>query len=277
MNWPVKDYTSKFLKTMALAYMTFPVSYLVVAALLFDIPLSNLAGVPLSPFFFFLSILAICAGYGFWEMKHWAWYLLIGVNVLMAYENAVVVHAYSESHHKIIAYIASLLILAGSMHRLSREVRVPYFFPKIRWWESNPRYKLSVPVRVCRPTAGQLGVPDPALDGEILDLSMGGCFIKLRTELRHGETVALSFKVFGLVIDCDGTVVWRTQSRVTHPKGVGVKFTISTRAQKRNLRQINGRLRKIAALYRRSRYLMSQDEFMKRLDEIEKRSLQDSA
>lgn len=273
----MKDYTSKFLKIVALAYMAFPVTYLLVTAVLFDIPLQSLAGIPLSPFFFFLSIFAVCAGYGFWEMRHWAWYLFVAVNTLMAVENALVVHTYSESHHKVLAYIASLLLMVALMHRMSREVRVPYFFPKIRWWESNPRYKLSVPVRVSRRGSAQLGVPDPAIEGEILDLSMGGCFIKLRTELKHHEAVSLSFTVFGLTIDCEGAVVWLTQSRVTHPRGVGVKFALTTRIQKRNLRQINARLRKIAALYRRSRYLMSQDEFMERLDEIEKRDLQNSA
>ena len=88
---------------------------------------------------------------------------------------------------------------------------------------------------------------------------------------KQGELVEMSFKVFGLAVDCKGTVVWRTQSTVTHPKGVGIKFSLETRPQKRVLRQINGRLRKIASLYRRSRYLMNQDEFLKRLDELERR------
>ena len=273
----MKDYTSKLLRIVALAYMAFPLTYILVAAVLFDIPMQNLAGIPLSPFFFFLSIFAVCAGYGFWEMRHWAWYLFLVVNLLMIGENALVVHSYSESHHKVLAFIVSIGLLAALMRRVSREVRVPYFFPRIRWWESNPRYKLSVPVRVARRGASQLGMPDAASDGEILDLSMSGCFVKIRTDLKHHEIVSLVFTVFGLKIECEGAVVWLTQSRVTHPKGIGVKFALTTRTQKRSLKQINGRLRKIASLYRRSRYLMSQDEFMKRLDEIEKRDLQNSA
>jgi hypothetical protein len=72
-------------------------------------------------------------------------------------------------------------------------------------------------------------------------------------------------------------VVWRTQSTVTHPKGVGIKFRLESKQQRRVLRQITTRLRKIASLYRRSRYLMSQDEFLKRLDELERHGAQDSA
>jgi hypothetical protein len=257
--------------------MAFPLSYLVAAAVLFDIPLPSLGRVVLSPFYFLLSAIAVTAGWGLWEMRRWAWYVLLAANILIAYENASVLHSYGESHHKVLAYVASLLLIAGLMHRISKEVRVPYFFPKIRWWESNPRFKLSVPVKVARRSAARLGEPGASIEGEILDLSMGGCFIKLRTEVSQHEVVSLSFKVFGMAIDCDGTIVWRTQSRVTHPKGVGVKFAITTRAQKRVLKQINAKLRKIAQLYRRSRYLMSQDEFMKRLDELEKHGIQDSA
>jgi hypothetical protein len=257
--------------------MAFPLTYLVSAALLFDIPVASCGKILLSPFFYLLSLLAVLVGYGLWEMRHWSWYWMLVTNILIAYENAVVTHQYAESHHKVLAYIASLLLIAALMNRVSREVRVPYFFPKIRWWESNPRYKLSVSARVGRPSSVKQGEVDPVLEGEILDLSMGGCFLKLRTELEQGELVTLNFKVFGMVVECNGNVVWRTRSTVTHPKGVGVKFVVSTRPQKRVLRQINARLRKIAALYRRSRYLMSQEDFIKRLDELEKNGIKDSA
>lgn len=266
----MKDYTSKFLKSVAWGYLAFPVSYLGITTVLFDIPVSELHRVLLSPVFYVSSATGVLTGYGLREMRRWAWYSLIASTVLIAYHNAVILRTVAETHHKIPAYIASLLLLAALLHRISREVRVPYFFPKIRWWESNPRYKLSVPARVTR-QAAKLGEPDPAIDGEILDLSMGGCFVKVRSEIKQGELVEMSFKVFGLAVDCKGTVVWRTQSTVTHPKGVGIKFALDSRPQKRVLRQINARLRKIASLYRRSRYLMNQDEFLKRLDELERR------
>jgi hypothetical protein len=272
----VKHYTSKFLRITAWLYLFFPATYLALVTILFNVPVATLPGVLLSPVFYLNSAAGMLAGYGLREMRRWAWYLLLASAALIAYQNAVIVRGFAGTHHKIPAYIASLLLLVGVLHRISREVRVPYFFPKIRWWETNPRYKLSVPVKV-KHSAGKVGEADPTIDGEILDLSLGGCFIKVRSELKQDEKVSLSFKVFGLLVECRGAVVWRTQSTVTHPKGVGIKFSLETKMQKRVLRQINSRLRKIAALYRRSRYLMSQDEFLKRLDELENRGAQDSA
>jgi Tfp pilus assembly protein PilZ len=111
---------------------------------------------------------------------------------------------------------------------------------------------------------------DTPIDGEILDLSLGGCFVKLRSGLRRDELIQLDFTVFGLMVQVHGAVVWCTQSTVTHPKGVGVKFSLENRAQKRVLRRINQRLKKIASLYKRQRYLLNQDEFMKRLEQLER-------
>lgn len=261
----MKNYTSRFLKTVALIYMAFPVVYISQAAVLFDVPFQNCLTVLLSPFYYILTALSIAVGYGLWEMKRWSWYSFVFLNVLIVYENALIVSQYSESHHKLLAFFASVLILWGIGYRISREVRVPYFFPKIRWWESNPRYKLSVPAKLQRQD-GSL------LEGQILDLSLNGCFIKLRSELIADEPLKIAFTIFEIPLQVDGIVVWKTQSTVTTPKGIGIKFCSLARSERRVLRQVTYRLRKINALYRRSRYLMNQEDFLKRLQELETRT-----
>lgn len=244
--------------------MGFPLAYLLSVAICFDIPFSACIQVLLSPVFYITSALAIAVGYGLWEMKRWAWYLLIITNIFIGYSNAVIVHDYSESHYKGLVFFTSVVVMIGVVLRLSREIRVPYFFPKIRWWESNPRYRLSVPVQMKH---GQLG----AIEGQILDLSLGGCFIKLRSDIRQDDVVELGFKVFDHPMSCQGVAVWCTQGAVTHPRGVGVKFVNLDKEQRRALRLITRRLKKIATFYRRSRYLLSQDDFNKKLEEIESR------
>ncbi|MDR3608886.1 MAG: PilZ domain-containing protein [Oligoflexia bacterium] len=258
----MKQYTSKFLKSVAVIYMAFPVSYTVATTLLFDLPASSIGSVLLSPGMFFLSALAMTVGYGFWEMKRWGWYLFVLANSWVAYETIFIAHHYGASQHPALALIFSLIGLLLLTARVAREVRVPYFFPRIRWWESNPRYRLSVPVKVER----KIG---ETIQAEILDLSLGGCFIKLRHELPQDERVLLSFSVFGILMKCEGFTVWRTQSTVTHPKGVGIKFGEMARADRRSLRTINARLKKIAQFYKKSRYLLNQDEFLRRLQELE--------
>ena len=242
--------------------MGFPLTYLLVAAVLFDIPASECMRVLLSPMYYFVALWVIAAGYGLWEMRRWGWYIFLVAEVAIIYENAYLVSNHSESHHKIVAFALSVVFVGFIFIRAKREIRVPYFFPRIPWWESNPRYKIALPVKLSR--------GDGALmEGEILDLSMGGCFIKLRTDFEMNEVIAVKFSVFGRAVECEGNVVWRTQTSVTHPKGVGVKFRPFKGENRKFLRQVTLRLQKITALYRRSRYLRNQDEFIKTLEELQ--------
>lgn len=242
--------------------MGFPLVYIPLSAVLFDVPAAACGAVLLSLKYYLLSILAAAVGYGLWEMKRWAWYWFVAVNAFIIYQNALMAFHYGESHHPLLAFLFSLGTVLLLTYWVSREVRVPYFFPRIRWWESDPRYRLSVPVAIARGASGPM-------TGDILDLSLGGCFIKLRAELSQDEAVQLAFTVFGIPMQCEGMIVWRTRSTVTTPKGVGIKFSQLSRPQKRTLRMINQRLRKISTLYRRSRYLLNQDEYLRRLEEIE--------
>ncbi len=229
---------------------------------MFDIPANYCLRILLSPVYYVVSLLAMLVGYGLWEMKRWVWYTLVLVNILLVYENAIWVNDYGENHHKLLAFLTSSVFIALITYWVSSEIRVPYFFPKIRWWESDPRYRLSVPVALKR-NDGVL------INGDILDLSMSGCFIKLRSDISRDEEVSLDFLVFGYGIKCNGVVVWCTNSTVTHPRGIGVKFLAMERVDRRRLRLINRRLKKMAAFYRRSRYLLNQEEFLKKMAEIE--------
>jgi hypothetical protein len=262
----MKRYTSRFLKTVALFYMAFPIAYMIIAALVFDIPAASYIHILLSPLYYFISLVAVISGWGLWEMSRWAWYVFGFSNFLIVYENALVMKDYSESHHKFAGFVVSLLMTVFVFLRVSREVRVPYFFPKIRWWESDPRYRLAVVTGLIRKVSEDL------VTGEILDLSGSGCFVKTRIDLKTDEPIALKFEAFKLPIQCEGIVVWKSESTVTHPKGVGIKFTTVDRASKRNLRLITKRLKAIAHFYRTSRYLLNQDEFLKKLEEIEGRA-----
>ncbi len=225
---------------MAFFFLTFPVGYIILAATLFNIPLNSCVGILLSPSYYIVALAAIVTGYGLWEMRRWSWYLFLLLQVLIGYENAVLVNTYSETHHKVSAFLISVLLQLILIFRIAREVRVPYFFPRISWWESHHRYRLQTPVIFSRRTGGS-----EKSTAEILDLSGLGCFIKLPQEMVQGEIIDLEFTLFETNFKCEGKVVWCAHSAVTHPKGIGVKFHIVSRHQKRSLRIIVKKLKKM--------------------------------
>lgn len=266
----MKKYRSTFLKIVAATWMAFPVSYLLFSTLIFDIPATKIFSLLLSPWFYLLSFFGILTGYGFHSMQRWAWYTFLVTEVMVAYANAVVLLDYSASHHKLLAFLFSLSLLLGLLFAVAREVRVPYFFPKIRWWESNPRYKLSIPVNV--ELTDDQGILH--YSGEILDISVGGCFIKIIDHLPADQLITIHFELFNKKITCQGTVVWLASGAVTHPKGVGVKFAPMVRQQRRMFKAIENRLEKIASLYQSGLHATDQAAFQKKLQELYSRTIE---
>lgn len=242
--------------------MGFPVTYLLATAILFDIPAKQCVSLLLSPWFYLISLAGMIMGYGLWEMRRWVWYVFTGLQFAMLYTNALLVADYGQSHHKVVSYIVSVFLTLALFFRVRREVKVPYFHPTIRWWESDSLYRLSIPVTLKRKDN------ETEMNGEVLDLSVGGCFVKVRQDFKADEEVQLKLTSFGVTTDCAGHVVWRTRSGVTHPKGIGVKFTAIARPQRRPLRAMVQRVRKINHLYRSSRYLLSHEEFALRMNEL---------
>jgi len=133
--------------------------------------------------------------------------------------------------------------------------------PQISWWESNPKYQVRIPVRV----EGQRG---ERLEGQILDLSHSGCFIKVRPEIPEQSQVTLECDLFGRTWRSSGVVVWQTFGAVTFPRGLGVKFSPMDRQSKRALKAATLRVRKLSLLYRRGRYFMGDEELQKAIDKL---------
>lgn len=258
----VKQYTSSTFKTISALLMGFPLVYIVVAGTALNVPISGCARLMLSPMYYLVTGVAVLAGYGFWEMRRWSWYVFWIAQGLIAYETAIIASEYAESHHRLFIFIMSLFVQALVGFRMSEEILVPYFFPKVQWWENNSKYKLAVPVKL-HTSQGE------EFFAEILDLALVGCFIKSRTLFREGDKIDLEFQIFGQNVRVEGTVVWEAMSTVTHPMGIGVLFEFVPKEQRKILRAICARLRRIAAHYRKYRYWMEPIEFEKILLELQ--------
>ncbi len=260
----MKEHTSRFLKAISYLYLAFPVTYLIYISIIFNIPSERVVKISFSFSYWMLSLSGIAVGYGLKEMTRWAWAVFLLNSFLVSYANALIAMRYSESNNSFLAFLVSIIFLMILVFRLGKEVRVPYFLPRIRWWELNPRYKLSVPVRVERAESGY--------EGEILDLSMGGCFIKTRLDMLQNEKILARFTLFGEAVEIGGTVVWRSQSSVTHPKGVGVKFDELNKAQREVMKAATQHLKRISAI-QNSRNKMSPEEFNEKMAKMKNHRL----
>ena len=126
---------------------------------------------------------------------------------------------------------------------MGREIRVPYFLPRIRWWESNTRFQLSVPVKM------MMGKHEKS--GKIVDLSIGGCYVKTTETFDEQAKLSLEFRVFGQTLSVMGIVVWKSREGVTRPQGIGVKFTKIEKDEMNRLRVALKRIKRVSAFYKK--------------------------
>lgn len=266
----MKKYSSRLLRAIAKGYLVFPVLFPLVSTGLYGVPFNKWVPVFLSPFYYILCASAMMTGYGLSEMRRWGWYLFTITNLLIIYYNALIAATDGLAESRGAAFLGVVFAIVFLTYRVSKEIRVPYFFPRIRWWESNPQYKLCLPALVKRPHNEEW------LEADILDISPDGCFLKFGYEAINDEPVEVEFKAYGLSFHCSATVVWRTQTTVTLPKGVGVKFGGMTKTQKRRLKILTQHLEKISTLNLKKRYILTSEEFEKQLEALQKTQLSDA-
>lgn len=228
---------TRVLKLIAGGYQFFPVLYFVLGPVIFDIPAEKLGKLSLSFFFWIACFWAVLSGSALKSMKRWGWHSFIAANIVIIIFNLHVIVHYSDSHHKWAAFSLVTLGIILLIIRATKELRVPYFLPSIKWWESDPRYKLAVPAKLIKSD----GVSQ---DGHIMDISISGCFIKLKELIAEEECVQLEFQALQTNVVCKGMVVWKTESSVTHPKGVGIKFDPFDRQQKKIIASLIDKVRK---------------------------------
>ena len=235
----------RILNLLAYALWSFPFTYVLLLGTFYNLNLQDIFTCFFSLYNLVHSVIAVATGIALFRMRPYAWHFYCFHSFLMLVEQFYVGLRFGHSPLLVVSLAFSSAAILGTLYVLKSELRVPYFSPKIAWWESDPRYKISVP--------SQMTCSDHFYRGDIMDISASGCFIKTRDPLKVDQIVQIKFALFGQKFDCNGRVVWRTESGVTHPKGVGVRFVGLERAVHTELRNTVKKLRSLSRKYKHLR------------------------
>jgi hypothetical protein len=220
--------------------VAFPAAYLLFAYLIFELDSKGLIRVLISPLFYLASFFWILTGVGLKRLRKWSWFTFIAAQVFITYLNVLNLVENSQSEFKVWAFCFTLIVQTYVYLAVSREIRVPYLFPKIHWWESGIAGMPNLTVDLTH-----FGNSKGLTPGQILDLSQKGCFIKSHIDFAQFEKVSIRLQAFGQDIELPGMVLWKARSTVTHPKGIGVRFTEMNRKTKRSLRVITQKFQRV--------------------------------
>jgi hypothetical protein len=252
------------LKPVAFMLMFFPFLYLIILIGFYH--LSFIKVIDLYVSFFFLLVLGVVvvSGYGFWKFRRWSWYVFLVGQVLLGVLNLTLIeeveHPYGWVFPLLFVALQGLLVL-----RIAKRVRTPFIYPRIRWWENNPKLRGAYAGFI----EGSQEKPE-TVQGDLLDFSEQGCFIKMPvTGFKLEQTVQLHFEAFGQTFRTPAVVVWMAGRTVTHPEGLGLKFYGLSRPQRREFKLAARRVNLIQKFYRRNRYFMNPKDFAQQLRTLE--------
>jgi Tfp pilus assembly protein PilZ len=232
----------RFVNYLAYVLWSFPFTYILVLGTFYNLPLSRMLSIFFSFYYIAHSLLAVFTGFALFRMRPYAWHFFVFHSFVMFVAQFVVAYRYAENHIVEIPLALISMVIVALVLFLKLELRVPYFSPKIAWWESDPRYKISVPA--------QMTSADHFYRGDIMDISSSGCFIKSKEPLKVDQKILVKFSLFDTKFECNGRVVWRTESGVTHPKGVGVRFMEMDKPMQVELRETVKKLKSLSKRFK---------------------------
>ena len=161
----------------------------------------------------------------------------------LALEAMIFLFAIGEGTWRFVDFFVVAALTTALMIIVQRITHTPHYSPRFNWWESDPRYRLAIPVEISY-NGMNLGV-------DILDLNERGAFIKIFERIPVEDTVRVSFQIFEESFDLEGKVVWHAELYVTHPRGLGIFFSSVETKEKIALLRANQGIRKLRKSYGR--------------------------
>lgn len=163
---------------------------------------------------------------GIFRVAKWGYYFFLLFSAVLIVHNS---YAYLKnpiySIYLVLLFHFATIGMVGFF--LQRHIVAPYFNPDLKWWEHYPRHKtrLMAEVRI-RKLVHQC---------QILDISKGGCFIKLGKEFHLGDLLWLHLNHNGHKFQVLTKVAWVCLDR---PKGYGLMFLGVGKREKKIIKKV---------------------------------------
>ncbi|MBY0414257.1 MAG: PilZ domain-containing protein [Bdellovibrionales bacterium] len=221
-----------------------PWPIVILSILFFIIPLANLIGTYFAlklnvPFFsvYMESLLTIpenrwpvlcmilpsfAAGVAVYSVKRWSYPVFYSAMAFLTFQ---IFKNYSShlatSNNLIILLVPLIFNMIYCFYFTLPSVRAVYYNPRLRWWETRPRYIYTSPARII--FNGDIE------DVEISNIAEGGILANLPMKLEPQSTAMLCMVLNGTDIHMKVRVAYRKQDNISH----GLQFVDLTTEQKR--------------------------------------------
>lgn len=153
-------------------------------------------------------------GVGMLTVRRWGWVTFVAFSLFLIGYNSFsffINHTYSLG--LVVLYNVGLAAVTFVFFR--KHLRAPYFNPRLRWWNIDPRYPVLL--------TASLEFADSSCDVEVLDISKSGVFLGTCADIEVGQTHRVKIVAYGQTVRCTGKVMRRSAPGAAKP-GFGLMF-----------------------------------------------------
>lgn len=177
-----------------------------------------------------LAILSVVVGFCIYKVRLFGYYVfmghalgILGWNIFLA----VTHHNYPKVH--LIIFSAITFAIIGLF--LRKNIRTPYYNPRMRWWEQEKRFNIKLPTIVTYQDNQNNS------QGLTYDISASGIFFNGDIEGPVSRKVDITIDYGDMSsFNLEGEVVWITGETARHPKGGGIRFLNMDKGDRKKLR-----------------------------------------
>ncbi|OFZ20235.1 MAG: hypothetical protein A2X94_15280 [Bdellovibrionales bacterium GWB1_55_8] len=167
------------------------------------------------------------AGIAIYLCKRWSYFVVLlvaALNVVSNFQTWKTYPAYFPAWLFVVAVILGAVLVG---YFLLPAVKIVYMDPRLRWWESKPRYLI----------AGEcvFTLADHEVRARVTDFSEGGVFVGAAAELPLGAVVPLVLSLSDHTLRLSGKIVYRRQGEVP---GFGIQFTSPSSSARKEIRTL---------------------------------------
>jgi len=167
-----------------------------------------------------------------WSVSRPGWWIFVVLNILLLSFNLWQATLLPGNYFWLLVADNVVTTLVASL-LFTKHARSPYFSPRLRWWNTKDRYRLSEVLEV--PLTIRQGQWEET--GLVLDVSLTGCFAQIPDGLDPAQEVVLEFSFRGLILFGQGRIM--RQSKVgDRLQGCGIQFVRLSAGQKQRFRAL---------------------------------------
>ena len=197
-------------------YLLSPLLNLVQIALVTHLPLSgpvNLWSI-LAPVDWAILVAFPLVGWGLLSVRRWGWLTFVTFTISLIGYNFIS-YLVNKTYDISVVLLYNLALAAITFVFFRKHLRAPYFNPRLRWWNTDPRFQVQL--------HGRIGEAESAGLVEILDLSASGVFLSAHADIEPGQVHTVTIEAYGMAFPVKGKVMRKTSAHDPKP-GFGIMF-----------------------------------------------------